>query len=340
MPSEIRTPDPLLFDFPLPLRAIYSHIGFPVEIVTNSPEVLLAAEESWGKFKTMFPLDPFEIRLGVIPGSTSICPAPPTCRGQHNLVLQVTDSQNFTLSDTQQGFAFGCVTEATVKNRGYFRYHFLEGTSWMLIESRYTTPVHAACVQFDGAGVLLCGDSGAGKSSLAYACARNGWKFLCDDGTCLIRKRGERVVTGNPYQMRFRETATEFFPELKQQPVRPRASGELAIELVTTARRDITLLTECSVDFIIFLNRQTAGTCGLCPLPKQKALRRFERTICWGEEKVRNEHRAALRNLLSAEIFEMRYTSFQSAIEMMESLIQANRHSLDVRLTSENHENA
>ena len=155
---------------------------------------------------------PLQIKIGVLPGSSNELPHAPVVRGRGHLLTQVADSENFMVMDARQGLAFGWVTEAAASNLAYLRYYFVEGTAWMLLESLYLTSVHGACVVLNGHGVLLCGDSGAGKSSLAYACAQNGWKFLSDDSSCLIRKRPGRIITGNPRQMRFRESAIQLFP--------------------------------------------------------------------------------------------------------------------------------
>jgi len=322
MKLEISAGDPLLFDFELPLRATYHFLGFPIEIATNSPQVLAGAEESWGMFQKAFSEPPLQIRIGVLPGTTKECPPRPTCRGQRNLITQIADSENYMLLDARQGFAFGWLTQAAVEDRAYFRYHFLEGTAWILLVSSYLTPVHGACVELDGHGVLLCGDSGAGKSSLAYACAQNGWKFLSDDSSCLVRKRPGRIVVGNPYQMRFRESAVDLFPELIHQRVTPRATGEMAIELATATSREISLISECSVEYVVFLNRFDDLPAGLSLFSRARALQWFGQVVCYGEKHVRDAHYATLRNLLAAELLEMRYTQIDSALRLLEMLVR------------------
>ncbi len=322
MKLQLSAEDPLLYDFELPLRATYHFMGFPIEIITNSSAVLAAAEESWGMFRKIYSESPIQIRIGVLPGSTDECPPSPACRGQRNLLTQLANPENFMMLDTRQGFAFGWLTLAAVNNRAYLRYHFLEGTAWILLEALYLTSIHGACVELDGHGVLLCGDSGAGKSSLAYYCARNGWKFLSDDATCLVQKRAGRIVTGNAYQMRFRESAVDLFPELIHQRVTPRATGEMAIELPTAASREISIISECSVDSIVFLNRFDTLPCGLFRFSKEKAMRWFEQVVCYGEESVRETHLATLRKLLAAEFFELRYTQLDSALRLLEMLVR------------------
>jgi HPr Serine kinase C-terminal domain len=314
--------DPLLYDFELSLRGTYYFLGFPIEIVTNSSEVLAGAEESWGKFQKVFCEPPLQLRIGVLPGTRKELPPRPTCRGQRNLVTQVADGENYMILDVRQGFAFGWLTQAAAENRAYLRYHFLEGTAWILLESLYLTSIHGAGVELDGHGVLLCGDSGAGKSSLAYACAQSGWKFLSDDSSCLVRRRPGRVITGNPYQMRFRESAVELFPELIDERVTPRETGEMAIELATSSKQGISTVCESSVEYIVFLNRFSPSEDGLFCFSKQTALQWFEQVVCYGEKRVRDFHFAALRNLLDAELFELRYKRLDSALRFLESLVR------------------
>jgi hypothetical protein len=319
---EILKADPLLYNFELLLGATYHPLGFSVEIATNSLEVLQGADESWGHFRKVFSEPPVQLRIGVLEGGPAECPPAPVCRGYRNLVTQIADRENFAVCDMRQGFAFAWLTPSAVKNRPYLRYHFLEGTTWNLLESLYLTPIHGACVQLAGRGVLLCGDSGAGKSSLAFACAHRGWTFLSDDSSCLIRRRPGRVVTGNPYQMRFCESAMELIPELKEQRITPRATGEMAIELATASMPEIAIASECSVDYIVFLNRQEPEPPGLEPFPKDIALQWFEQFLCYGEKEVVDAQKASLRDLLTAKIFEMRYTDLDSAVRLLEGLVR------------------
>lgn len=321
MALEITFEDPLLYDFPLPLRATYYFLGFPIELATNSPLVLAAAQESWGMFQRIYTEPALQIRIGVLRGTSKELPVRPTSRGQRNLISQIADGENYALLDTRQGFAFAWLTQAAVEDRAYLRYHFIEGTAWNLLESLYLTSIHGACVERDGHGVLLCGDSGAGKSSLAYACARNGWKFLADDATCLIRNRAGRIVAGNPYQMRFRESVRTLFPELASQPSTLRATGEQAVELSTATRPEITTVSESSIDYIVFLNRVSALPEGLAPFSTERALQWLEQVVCFGEPQVRAAHLMDIRRLLTAQIFEMRYSAMEPAIHMLEGMV-------------------
>ena len=71
--QETKLIDPLMHDFAMPLEAAYYPLGFPVHIATNSNGILLAAEESWGRFRQMHSIPPLHMRIGVLTGGGD-CP--------------------------------------------------------------------------------------------------------------------------------------------------------------------------------------------------------------------------------------------------------------------------
>jgi hypothetical protein len=314
--------DPVFSNFSLPLRGVYYPLGFAVEVSTNSAEVLVAAEESWGRFRKAFSDPPVRLDIGVIADDSKECPPAPGCRARGNLLTTIADAKNYVVSDLNRGFAFAWLTQAAVEHRAYLRYYFLEATALTLLDALYLTPLHAACVEIEGQGLLLCGESGAGKSSLAFACARKGWKYLSDDSSAIVRKRKGRLVVGNPHQMRFRESAIELFPELKEQRVTPRFTGKMAIELATSTLPEIATITECQVDYIVFLNRREPGPPSLRSLPEAIALQYFQQCIFLGDSEAQQAQRSSLDNLLTASVLEMRYRDLDWAVQRLETLVQ------------------
>jgi hypothetical protein len=148
---------------------------------------------------------------------------------------------------------------------------------------------------------------------------------MCDDSSRLIRGNQDPLVTGNPYQIRFRETAKELFPELREERLTTRATGELAIELPTAKLPKIKTTTKCKIDYVIFLDRRNFGPTYLSPFPKEMALRWFEQVIaCWEPETV-EAHKATLRRLLAAEMLELHYVHCASAAEELENLVGGER---------------
>ncbi len=64
--------------------------------------------------------------------------------------------------------------------------------------SATSTNVHATCVELDGAGVLLRGPAGAGKSDLALRLIAQAGAALVADDQCLLTREGARVIARAP----------------------------------------------------------------------------------------------------------------------------------------------
>jgi hypothetical protein len=314
--------DPLLRNAELPLRRLYHPLGFSIEVMTNSDEVLAAAEESWAGLRKTFSAPPLRLRIALGEGGSGLCPPPPVYRGQGHLLSIVADSKNFAVCDRERGFAFAWVARDAAEHRAYLRYHFLEAIALSMLASSYVTPLHAACVELAGQGVLLCGNSGAGKSSLAFACARAGWRYISDDASYLVRKGAGRLVVGNSRHVRFRPSAVVLFPELDGLLLTPRAAGKPSIELSMALMPEVKTARQATVEYIIFLNRIESDVTELIPFPKELAMR-------WASQAQdamgsNDEAQAqSIRELLKARLFELRYRRLEEAVAQLETMVRS-----------------
>src|SRR5215469_10600236 len=249
--------DTLIANAPLTLRETFHPLGFPIEIATNSPAVLEAASQSWAMFRQRFNRPPLTLHLGVTSDLDESSPLPPApcCRIERHLMSNIADDHNFIHCDLNAGFAFGWVTRQTAESASYLRYHIIESAALAMIAALRAAPLHAACVSAHGQGILLCGDSGAGKSSLAFAGVRSGWTFTCDDASYLLLGRNDRMVVGNCHQFRLRDSGPQLFPELEGRSITPRAVGKPSIEIPTAELPDLTTSETAVVQSIVFLNR-------------------------------------------------------------------------------------
>lgn len=248
----------------------------------------------------------------------------PVCRIQENLLSNIADAHNFVVCNLNSGFSFGWVTQETAESSLYLKYHILEAAALSMVSALRAAPLHAACVVPFGHGMLLCGDSGAGKSSLSFAGARSGWTFVSDDASYLPFDRQDRMVLGNCHQIRLRDSGVQLFPELEGRLITPRATGKPSIEIPTADLPDFLTAESAIVKSVIFLNRRNVETPGLFPFSREAALSWFNQ-FPFKTTASYPAQEAAIRNLLDVEIYELRYTDLDWAIQRLETLALAGR---------------
>jgi hypothetical protein len=315
---ELSVPD---FTF----RRVFYPYGFPVELWTNAPEVLEEAEKAWRIFSRRFNTETIRIDVSVVEDNLVECPPTPVYRLSYPYFIAIADTNNYSIADLSARRTSVIVSRSTMLYRNYLRYFFLDSSPSCHIATRFTTPIHAACVAHRGRAVLLCGDSGAGKSTLSYACARSGWDYLSDDATFLLHCRSaDRFVFGNCYQLRFRPTAADLFPELRNLEVTPRAAGKPSIELATSSLPNVRPLESARVEYIVFLNRRSGTAAELVPYRKD-VCRYFMRQVLYGSPESLARQYSAIEDLLRAEIFQMRYTDLDWALDRLRVLVEEGR---------------
>jgi hypothetical protein len=312
--------DPFRYRVELPWRADLYPLGFALELTTNSREVLQAAREGWEGFPRMFPEAALQVRVAVAEDNPAPCPTGLVFRAQRNLLAMISDEANFAMCDLRDRFAFCWISAETARRRDWFRYYYLDTIIQLILWHSHLTRVHASCVARNGRGVLLCGPSGAGKSCLAYACARRGWTFISDEACSLLRRTGERVVLGKPHQIHFRDTAVRVLPELDGRLAARNPVGKMTIELHTAELPGITTGYRCRAQALVFLNRQTEGAARLLPFSREEAWRRLEQDLPVFAQPAHDEHKASLRNLIEAGVYELRYSGLNDAVEELDSL--------------------
>ncbi len=314
------TADPVSSAVDLPFGRTFFPLGYPLIIETNSHAVLQAAEESWGGFERMFGQQPVRVCLGVTESHANCRLSEPVIRAREHLMSIVAGPENFMLCDFDRGFAFGWVTPSAAADRPWLRYHFLAGGGSTMAQQRAFAPLHGALVARNTTGVLLCGDSLAGKSTLAYACARAGWTYVSDDGAFLVRGRDDRYAIGDPHGIRFRTDAPDLFPELADRHPTVRPNGKLAIEVRT---RDLGIFTApgCVVDHVVFLDREHSGPASIQRCPEYLAQEYWAQYAFLGTREVQTAQRRCHRRLLHAGLWRMRYSDLGDAVSQLERLV-------------------
>src|ERR1700691_282464 len=311
--------DPLLYRAPLPYTSRYYPYGFPVDVSSDMPEVLDAAHDSFGAYSPRFDRPPLRVHVMVSEEGAGLPPAP-VLRGQRHLLLWVSDRQNFAVIDRRERFGYSCVTRAALADRIFFRWHFLDAVIYMLLELNYITSVHAACVAWEGSGVLLYGESGMGKSTLSYACARRGWTYISDDSSSVVWDGG-RTIIGEPHRFRLRADAPDLFPELRGRTVGYQLDSKPTIEMFT-ADLPIRTAVECRVEHIAFLDRRPGIRAGVARIGKQEARERLQQDMPVFVPDLEARRREAVESITAAPAFEVRYSNCEEAALLLERIVR------------------
>ena len=159
--------------------------------------------------------------------------------------------------DLSAGFAFASLSRGIgggpLRPRAYY---FLEPLlAYAMLGARSFVFVHASCISRGGKAIVLCGASGSGKTCLAYACAKRGWDYVSGDAVHITRAQQNRTVIGRPYEIRFRESARDIFPELARWPAEVRPNGKIDLEIDTEELGIPVLIAQFGPGTAIFIER-------------------------------------------------------------------------------------
>ena len=210
-----------------------------------------------------------------------------------------------------------CASAGTVADSGWFRYHFLEASVLTALDCVFFVPIHAACVSSSERGLLLCGDSGAGKSSLAYACGRAGWTFVSDDAVHLVPGDNQGVVVGDPHRFRLREASQTMFPGVAAFPSALRPNGQSAIEIATSALPDIRCNSTARITDCVCLTGGLAARAWHRDGGEQP-INYMMKSLHWGDAVLQRLRLSAL--LEATKLWTLEYEAIGDAVRELELL--------------------
>ncbi len=202
----------------------------------------------------------------------------------------------------------------------YVNYHFLEPIAHLLLAMPHYAFAHGSSIALNGQALVLCGEAEAGKTCLAYACARAGWTFLSGDATHFLHKSGEFAVAGRPFSIRFRESARDLFPELRAWPSEVRPNGKRSIE-VGTAKLNILTALRARASHLVFLERKARAKVTIEPMTADEAFERLNIHVFFGGEGIRAAQRATLHRYAMLSCVRLIYSDLQEAEVALRALI-------------------
>ena len=180
-----------------------------------------------------------------------------------------------------------------------------EADPWLLSHLFFTVPLaellkrlglymaHMAGVALKGKGLLIAGESGAGKTTLALALLRAGFAFLADDTVFLSTSSGLRALAF-PDEIDITPQTATFFPELRRpdresthgrRKKRPICAGEVC---------QMEPCWECRPAIILFPRPGRSPESTLAPMPKDQALMKLAGNVLRTELRSAQAHLDAL----------------------------------------------
>jgi hypothetical protein len=314
----------------LPLHYEFSLLGRRVALETNSAALVsLAARSSEDGLPRSKPA--LTIRVLEDPSF----PAGPEerlhFRGLHHLVFAWIGPGNFFTFDLLRGTVAGVVSPAVARNALFWDRRLLPISAGVLGTNLGVAPIHAACLEKNGKGLLIGGLSGAGKSTLSVALARRGFSLVSDDWTYLSRAADSvwpLIARGLAAPVKLLPDAVAHFPELGSRRPERSLNGELAFELDPVECWHCSTRREAGPRTVLFLERKAEPGSQFLRRDPGEARSFFERQ---GERlpqelpEARAARAAVLEGLSRCECWALRTGDPPArAAELVEQLLEAN----------------
>jgi len=248
----------------LPFRTHCTIAGTQCLVSTNSYDVLTATTQLQA-FSANHHLPSFEMQI-LVDGALDALPEHSAYfRGRRHLVFALLPPRSFVAYDLLRKRVHAALPLAAAGDRTFWHSLLLPITIGVLGTVVGVAPLHCACLEHHGNGVLLAGVSGAGKSTLATALGRLGWALLSDDWTYVSERQSRLIAYGLSSPVKLLPDAVRFFTDLATLTPRPSLNGELAYEFDPHRSMQIAMKDISYPRYIFFLERTFAPGCYMVP---------------------------------------------------------------------------
>jgi hypothetical protein len=241
----------------LPLGARFSVAGSIWDLKSNCREILRAMRETFDLVDSGQGHADLYIRFHVDFAVEEAAPwTKPHFRALDHLYYATYGPCDSMLVDQSGRRVIGSFSPAVATDVSYWKHTILPILLGIASASVGVTPLHCACVVKGGSGLLLAGESGAGKSTSALSLSLRGFSYLSDDCTYLSRTSAGIRAWGLPTPVKLLPDAVSYFPELVSlKPVRS-LNGELAITVDPTEILNVRRCLSCDPRWLVFLERK------------------------------------------------------------------------------------
>jgi energy-coupling factor transporter ATP-binding protein EcfA2 len=150
-----------------------------------------------------------------------------------SIIVGISDIANFEIVDGKYIY----YQPKSTFHEGKARLYILGIAFSAIIHQRGLLPLHASALEKNGKAILICGESGAGKSTTAAALLKHGFSLLSDDISLVrINEQKPEVVAGFPHMKLWPESVelldmnmadmSEFAPDIVKKGLRLQHSSQ------------------------------------------------------------------------------------------------------------------
>jgi hypothetical protein len=259
----------------LPIAARFLVAGSVWDLRSNSEEVLQAMRETFDREGGERHAD-LHLRFHVdFAASNAPRWSTPHFRAMDHLYYATYGPSDSMLVDQMGRRVIGSFSPAVAHDLRYWKQTVLPVLLGIVSASIGVTPVHCACVVKGGSGLLLGGESGAGKSTTALSLSRNGFSYLSDDCTYLSRTATGMRAWGLPTPVKLLPDAVSHFPELLSLDPVLSLNGEWALNVDPTEISKVERCLSCAPRWLVFLERKVDSPPVIKPLNSWEAASRL-----------------------------------------------------------------
>lgn len=248
----------------LPFRTDFVIAGTRCVLATNSFEVLQSAAR-WQQETPLQCSASFEMEVFVDSAMDNTADQAAFFRGHRHLVFALLPPRSFVTYDLLRRRVHAALSVAAEGDRLFWNNLLLPITIGVLGTTVGVVPLHCACLDRNGSGLLVAGVSGAGKSTLSAALAEHGFSFVSDDWTYISKDGSILIAHGLSSPVKLLPDTVRFFPRLGDLLPRTTMNGELAYEIDPSRTGGFAVKRHSYPHRILFLERTSRSGCDFVP---------------------------------------------------------------------------
>jgi hypothetical protein len=212
----------------------------------------------------------FEMRV-VVDESSDEAVGEPHFRGLHHVVMASFGRSSVFVFDILRRTLSATVSVAVARDDRFWKEKLIPITLGVLGSAMGLVPVHCACLELDGDGLLIAGVSGAGKSTLSVALSKVGFNYISDDWTYISQRDDGVVAHGTSAPVKLLPDAVGHFQSLQGHSLQRSMNGELAYEVDVAEAFGARVEQACEPRWLIFLERTLEAGAVFTPMSSAEA---------------------------------------------------------------------